>query len=68
MKENGKIKLDMTPALMYNYIMSGEDPGRYGTTSIDPLTHPTTNIDANKKNNISEKYQPNTKGLLLIII
>ena len=68
MKENGKIKLDMTPALMYNYIMSVENPGRYGTTSIDPLTHPTTNIDANKKNNISEKYQPNTKGLLLIII
>ena len=49
MKENGKIKLDMTPALMYNYIMSGENPGRYGTRSIDPPIHPTTNIDANKK-------------------
>ena len=67
MKENGKIKLDMTPALMYNYIMSGENPGRYGTRSIDLPIHPS-NITANKKNNISEKYQPNPKGLLLNII
>ena len=52
---------------MYNYIMSVENPSPYGTRSIDPPIHPS-NITANKKNNISEKYQPNPKGLLLNII
>jgi len=41
MKENGRIKLDSVPPLMYNYIMSGENPGRYGTKSKDLPIHPS---------------------------
>ena len=45
-------------------IPSGENPSSATITQLGSPIHPS-NITAIKKNNISEKYQPNPKGLLL---
>jgi hypothetical protein len=49
---------------LYHSYFSVENPRLATITQLGSPIHPS-NITAIKKNNISEKYQPNPKGLLL---